>query len=361
MSSVGKRLAFQDSVLVDVGWRRRAGMALFRPGSFEPAADRPSGDPEVDEVSVELQPHSGAPGSSSQPGTGERGGPSVEDADVIVAGGMGLGAAENFALAEELAGVLGGVVGATRAAVYAGWYPRSGQIGQTGKTVSPKLYVALGISGAVQHKVGMQSSKVIVAINKDPAAPIFEFSDLAVVGDVHDHRPAADRAAARAQGRLTVRPADYPPPFRADEFVAGPTDPADERIEVGVLIVGAGPAGLACAIRFGQLLEEHPEVAEQLGEVPLAVLDKGKQAGSHLLSGAVLNPRGLRQLFGDGFGIEQIPNYGPVPGESVYVMTRQKALPIPTPPTMRNKGNLIISLVAAGPMVGARGPRRAGR
>ena len=112
-------------------------------------------------------------------------GPSIEDADVIVAGGRGLGAPENFTLAEELARALGGAVGATRAVVDAGWYPYSAQIGQTGKTVSPKLYVALGISGAIQHKVGMQSSSVIVAINKDANAPIFEFSDLGVVGDLH--------------------------------------------------------------------------------------------------------------------------------------------------------------------------------
>ena len=112
-------------------------------------------------------------------------GPSLADADVIVAGGIGLGSAEGFALAEQLAEVLGGAVGATRAAVYKDWYPPSAQIGQTGKTVSPKLYVALGISGAVQHKVGMQNSKTIVAVNKDPHAPIFEFSDLAVVADVH--------------------------------------------------------------------------------------------------------------------------------------------------------------------------------
>ena len=116
-------------------------------------------------------------------------GPSIEDAEIVVAGGRGLGAPEHFTLAEELAQALGGAVGATRAVVDAGWYPYSTQIGQTGKTVSPKLYVALGISGAIQHKVGMQSSNVIVSINKDANAPIFEFSDLGVVGDLHEIVP----------------------------------------------------------------------------------------------------------------------------------------------------------------------------
>ena len=87
-----------------------------------------------------------------------------------------------------------------------------------------------------------------------------------------------------------VRAADFPPPFRLDELICEPTDPPDERIEVGVLVVGAGPAGLACAIRFGQLVVQHPEAAETLGDVPLAVVEKGKQPGSHLLSGAVVNP-----------------------------------------------------------------------
>jgi electron transfer flavoprotein alpha subunit len=116
-------------------------------------------------------------------------GPSIEDAEIVVAGGRGLGGPENFTLVEELAKALGGAVGATRAVVDAGWYPYSTQVGQTGKTVSPKLYVACGISGAIQHKVGMQSSGVIVAINKDPNAPIFEFCDLGVVGDVHQVVP----------------------------------------------------------------------------------------------------------------------------------------------------------------------------
>ena len=141
-----------------------------------------------------------------------------------------------------------------------------------------------------------------------------------------------------------TKPADFPAPFSPSEFVAAPTDPADERIEVGVLIVGAGPAGLACAIRLGQLLADSPETMERLGDVPVAVVEKGKQPGSHLLSGAVVNPRGLRRLFRDRKRIDQMPFYGPVHGESVYFMTRRAAMPIPAPPTMRNEGNYITSL-----------------
>jgi electron transfer flavoprotein alpha subunit len=179
---VGKRLAVGDSVLVEVGWRSVPRLALFRAGSFE--ATTGGGDPEVEDMSVSLEPHSRSATVVEQRRQLDDG-PPLEDADIVVTGGMGLGSKEGFALAEELAGVLGGVVGATRATVYAGWYPHGAQVGQTGKTVSPRLYVALGVSGAVQHKVGMQSSKVIVAVNTDPRAPIFEFSDLAVVGDVH--------------------------------------------------------------------------------------------------------------------------------------------------------------------------------
>jgi electron transfer flavoprotein alpha subunit len=184
---VGKRPALQDSVLVDVGWKSTPRLALFRSGSFD-AVETGGGEPQVEEVAVELEAHSQAAKVVDQQ-LEESSGPSIEDADVIVAGGRGLGSPDKFTLAEELARALGGAVGATRAVVDAGWYPYAAQIGQTGKTVSPKLYVALGISGAIQHKVGMQSSNVIVAINKDGNAPIFEFSDLGVVGDLHEIVP----------------------------------------------------------------------------------------------------------------------------------------------------------------------------
>ena len=143
---------------------------------------------------------------------------------------------------------------------------------------------------------------------------------------------------------MSVRPAEYPPPFSAAEFIAEPTDPPDERIDVGVLIVGAGPAGLACAIRLGQLLEQQPDLAESLGDVPVAVLEKGKQPGSHEVSGAVVNPRGLRRLFRGSVAIEDMPFYGEVEAESVYFMRRSTAIRIPTPPTMKNHGNYVASL-----------------
>jgi electron-transferring-flavoprotein dehydrogenase len=142
-----------------------------------------------------------------------------------------------------------------------------------------------------------------------------------------------------------VKPSDYPPPFDPNEFVAAPGEP---EIEVGVLIVGAGPAGLACAIRLGQLLEGAPELAERLGDVPVAVLEKGKQPGSHLVSGAVVNPRSLRRLFTDRVRTDQMPFYQRVEHESVYLLTPKRALRIPTPPTMRNHGNYVASLSQLG-------------
>jgi electron-transferring-flavoprotein dehydrogenase len=147
---------------------------------------------------------------------------------------------------------------------------------------------------------------------------------------------------------VSVKPTDYPPPFSSSEAIATPTDPADERIEVGICIVGAGPAGLACAIRLGQLMEEDPATGERLGEVPVAVIDKGKGAGSHLLSGAVVNPRALRTLFRDRPELDAVPSYGEIPGEGVYLLTKGSAIRIPPPPTMRNHGNLVVSVSELG-------------
>ena len=183
---VALRPALDDSVYVDVGWTEPPALAVFRTGAFEPAVAEAAA--EVRDVSVTLEEHSALVELVEQAAE-ESTGPSIEEADVIVAGGRGLGGPERFELVEELARALGGAVAATRAVVDAGWYPYSAQVGQTGKTVAPKLYVAVGVSGAVQHKVGMQGSGTIVAINKDPHAPIFEFADLSVVGDLNEIVP----------------------------------------------------------------------------------------------------------------------------------------------------------------------------
>ncbi len=185
-------------MIVDVGWTSEPRLALFRAGTFDPQAT--GGQAEVEELAARFEDFSLAATMVEQAHE-EVSGPSIEEADVIVAGGRGLGGPENFTLVEELAQALGGAVAATRAVVDAGWYPYSTQVGQTGKTVSPKLYIACGISGAIQHKVGMQGSSVIVAINKDPHAPIFDFSDLGVVGDVHQVVPKLTELVRRRKGQ----------------------------------------------------------------------------------------------------------------------------------------------------------------
>ncbi|MGH3003815.1 MAG: 4Fe-4S dicluster domain-containing protein, partial [Gaiellaceae bacterium] len=147
---------------------------------------------------------------------------------------------------------------------------------------------------------------------------------------------------------MSVRPSDFPPPWTPAEAIQPPTDPIDERIDVGFLIVGAGPAGLAAAIRLGQLIEEDPTTAERLGEVPVAVLDKGKGPGSHLLSGAVIDPRGLRLLFRGRRRMDELPFYGRVEAESVLLLTKRRAWRLPTPPTMVNDRNYVASLSQLG-------------
>jgi electron transfer flavoprotein alpha subunit len=194
---VGKRPALQDSVYVDVGWTSEPRLGLVRSGTFEPVES--GGEADVEDVAVEFEDFSQR-AVMVERAHAESEGPSIEDADVIVAGGRGLGEPEKFSLLEELAKALGGAVAATRAVVDAGWYPYATQVGQTGKTVSPKLYLACGISGAIQHKVGMQSSGTIIAINKDPNAPIFEYADVGVVGDLHEIVPKLTELVRERRG-----------------------------------------------------------------------------------------------------------------------------------------------------------------
>ena len=183
---VGKRPALGDTVVVDVGWTSGPMLGLVRAGSFDPVES--GGTAEVESFDTSFSDFSTLAALIGQTVEASSG-PSIEDADIIVAGGRGLGSPEGFTLLEELAAALGGAVGATRAVVDAGWYPYSTQVGQTGKSVSPRLYIACGISGAIQHKVGMQGSGTIIAINKDLNAPIFDCCDIGVVGDLHQIVP----------------------------------------------------------------------------------------------------------------------------------------------------------------------------
>src|SRR4051812_23069025 len=195
---VAERPILQDSEIADVAYVGEPGIIIGRLNAFDVVQGN-GASAEVADVDVELSPWST---KAKMRMRGEQRGADVniEDADVLVAGGRGLGKAENFDLCEQLATALGGAVAATRAVVDAGWYPYAAQIGQTGKTVAPKLYLAAGISGAIQHKVGMQSSENIMAINKDPNAPIFEFCDLGIVGDLHKIMPKLTEAVKAKKG-----------------------------------------------------------------------------------------------------------------------------------------------------------------
>ncbi|HVE69127.1 MAG TPA: electron transfer flavoprotein subunit alpha/FixB family protein, partial [Solirubrobacteraceae bacterium] len=195
---VAERPILQDSQVSDVHYRSGVGVIIGRLNAFE-AEQNGSGAATVEDVDVEFAAHS-LKASMVQRGEQRGANVNIEDAKILVAGGRGLGKAEGFEALEELAGALGGAVAATRAVVDAGWYSYSAQIGQTGKTVAPKLYLAAGISGAIQHKVGMQNSENIVAINKDANAPIFEFSDLGIVGDLNKILPKLTEAVKAKKG-----------------------------------------------------------------------------------------------------------------------------------------------------------------
>ncbi len=197
---VAERPILQDSKVSVSRYQGELGIIIGRINAFEPVR-RDGAGAEVVDVEVELSPWSTRARMVSR---GEQRGADVdiEGADILVAGGRGLGKAEGFQMLEELARAFGSnsAVAATRAVVDAGWYPYAAQIGQTGKTVSPKLYLAAGISGAIQHKVGMQASENIIAINKDANAPIFEFADLGVVGDLNKIVPKLIEAIRAKKG-----------------------------------------------------------------------------------------------------------------------------------------------------------------
>jgi electron transfer flavoprotein alpha subunit len=195
---IAERPILQDSQIAEVKFRNSPGVIIGRLNAFE-IREAGGGAAAVEDITVDYAPQSS---QATMVARGEQRGADVniEDASVLVAGGRGLGKSEGFQALEELAGALGGAVAATRAVVDAGWFPYAGQIGQTGKTVAPKLYLAAGISGAIQHKVGMQNSENIVAINKDSNAPIFEFSDLGIVGDLNKIVPKLTEAVKARKG-----------------------------------------------------------------------------------------------------------------------------------------------------------------
>ncbi|MET7461590.1 electron transfer flavoprotein subunit alpha/FixB family protein [Nonomuraea sp. NPDC005501] len=193
---VADQSIFGGGVNVRSRVRRGTPIVAVRPNSTAPEPAAGAGTEE--EVSLSLSDTARAARIVERVKQEKGARPELTEAAIVVSGGRGVGSAENFSVIEGLADALGAAVGASRAATDAGWYPHQFQVGQTGKTVSPQLYIAAGISGAIQHRAGMQTAKTIVAINKDPEAPIFELADYGVVGDLHQVVPQlADEVAKR--------------------------------------------------------------------------------------------------------------------------------------------------------------------
>jgi electron transfer flavoprotein alpha subunit len=185
---VATRPVYAGKLLSKVTWARTPWMATLRPNVFRPAEAQPGKTATVDRPTVT------APAATmafvERREEASTGLPELTEAEIVISGGRGMKGPENYVILEEMGKVIGAAVGASRAAVDAGWRPHRFQIGQTGRTISPKLYLGFGVSGAIQHLAGMRTSKVIVAVNKDPEAPIFKIADYGVVADLFEVVPA---------------------------------------------------------------------------------------------------------------------------------------------------------------------------